>query len=117
MSEENIPVFDQNDIQQNKAIAVLSCFPILFWLPFVACKDSQYAKFFANQGLLLFIFQIALSIAIRILAIIPIIGWILAMVCSLASIVLLVFMILEMVAAGQGQAKEMPIIGGIKILK
>lgn len=117
MSEENIPVFDQNDIQQNKAIAVLSCFPILFWLPFVACKDSQYAKFFANQGLLLLIFEVALSVVMSILAIIPIIGLIFSLLCSLLSIALFVFMILEMVAAGQGQAKEMPIIGGIKIFK
>ena len=55
---ENEVYFDQNDVEQNKTIvlltAVLQIFiGILFFLPLVCCQGSAYGKFYANQGLLL----------------------------------------------------------------
>jgi uncharacterized membrane protein len=77
MSEQNgtMPVaeiFDPADIEKNKTMAGLAYF--IFFLPLLACPDSAFGKFHANQALLLLIVSIAGSI---VLSIIPIIGWLL----------------------------------------
>ena len=95
--------FDQNDIEQNKTVvlltAILQCIGlgILFFLPLVACKDSEYGKFYANQGLLLLIASV-------ICGIIPVVGWI-------AAIAVEVFAIMNAVNAYKGVKKAIPIIG------
>ena len=55
--------FSPEDINKNKAVAIVACFWILFFVPLVAAKDSGFAKFYANQGLILFITGIILSVA------------------------------------------------------
>ena len=106
--------FDPADIQNNKVMAVLAYIGILFLIPLLAAKDSKFARFHANQGLILFLAGIVASIASGILVWIPVIGWLISILLSIA---LLVFMILGIVNAAQGKAKELPLIGGIKILQ
>ncbi len=110
--------FDTQDINDNKVFAVLAYIPILFWLPLVAANGSKFGRFHANQGLLLLILDVALSIATSILSAIlvwiPIVG---AIVISLLGIVTGVvgigLMIYGMVNTGSGKAKELPIVGGM----
>jgi len=83
---------------------------IIFLIPLLAAKDSPFAKFHTNQGLVLFIGAIASSI----IAVIPIIGWIVAPILGLAVTIL---SIIGIVNALGGKAKELPIIGKFKILK
>lgn len=45
--------YTPEDIEKNKTIAGLSYF--LFFLPLIACPESGYAKFHANQSLILLI--------------------------------------------------------------
>ena len=106
--------FTQEDIQNNKVMAVLSYFGILALIPFLAAKESPYAQFHAKQGLTLFIVEIVYSVLSVILAFIPVIGLIVSGVLGLCVFVLA---ILGIVNAVQGQAKELPIIGMIKIFK
>ena len=61
MNEENI-VFNSEDVQSNKVMGILAYFGILFLIPLLAAKDSQYARFHTNQGIVLFIFSVALNI-------------------------------------------------------
>ena len=61
MNEENI-VFNSEDVQNNKVMGILAYFGILFLIPLLAAKDSQYARFHTNQGIVLFIFSVALNI-------------------------------------------------------
>lgn len=103
--------FDQEDIEKNKVIAGLSYLWILFFLPLVACPDSKFGRFHANQALVLFIISTAGSL---VLGIIPILGWILLPFFGIACFV---FMILGMINGFTGKAKELPLIGTIKILK
>lgn len=98
------------DIASNKVMAVLAYLGILFIVPLVAAPNSPYAKFHANQGLLLFLLEIAAGV----LAIIPFVGWIATAIGTVASIV---FFILGIVNAVKGQAKELPIIGKYRIIK
>ncbi len=94
---------DPADVEANKVFAVLSYFWILWLIPLLAAKESKFARFHANQGLILFIASI-------ICGIVPILGWLL-------SIVVLVFAIMGIIAAAQGQAKDLPLIGKIKLIK
>ena len=102
--------YDKKDIEDNKLMGVLAYIGILFLVPLFAAKDSKFAKFHTNQGILLFI----VGVAGAIVGLLPIIGWILAPIISLATLALT---ILGIVNVCQGKAKELPIIGKYKILK
>ena len=114
--------YDPNDIQQTKSIAWLSYFGIFFLIPMLVHKDSPYTKFHVNQGIVFLIFDVAGSIALSIvsavLAFIPLIGWAIASLLSLAfGVLVLVFMIMGIVNAATGKAKPLPLIGKITIYK
>ena len=113
--------FEKNDIEQNKAMAVLSYFGILVLIPIFAAKESKFARFHANQGLLLsiagFIYGIGYSVISTIALAIS--NWLffIPLILGLVSIVFLVFSIIGIVNAAKGNAKELPIIGKIRLLK
>lgn len=114
MAENNnvspeIENFETEDIEKNKTMAGLAY--ILFFLPLIACPDSPYGKFHANQGLLLLIVSIA---GTTILTIIPLIGWVLLPVFGL---VILIFAIMGLVNGFQGKAKRLPLFGKYTIIK
>ena len=102
--------FQAEDITANKTVAAFSVIPILFWLPFVAAKDSAFAKFYANQGLLLLL----ISAVGRLLRRIPLLGGLVSWVISLA---VLICVIAGLYFAFQGQARRLPFIGSIEIIK
>ena len=114
--------YDQNDISSNKAMAILAYLSWLVLIPLFAAKDSKFARFHTNQGLVLAIAEIAYVIVVAILnAIFIFISFRLAAVMStifsIASLAFLVLAILGIVNAANGKAKELPIIGKIKLLK
>jgi len=110
MAQVTAPVFDSQDLQQNKTMAGLAFFGILFFLPLVSCPNSPFGRWAANQGLLVLIASLVASL----INIIPLLGQIIYLVLS---ILIAVFAIISMVAAFQGQAKPVPVIGGITIIK
>lgn len=97
-------------MESNKLMAAISYIWILFLVPLFAAKDDAFARFHANQGLLLFL----ASIALGIIAIIPFIG---AIISAIGGIVTFVFMILGIINALKGEMKPLPLIGGIVIIK
>ncbi len=109
--------YDPQDIANNKAMAVLAYIGFLVLVPLLGAKESKYARFHTNQGLVLFIFEVAVGLISAILGWIPVLGWIIKIVCGLIDVVALVFAILGIVNACKGVCKELPIIGGIKLLK
>ena len=119
--------FDQSDIQQNKIMAILSyicvCSIPLFLIPLLAAKNSKFARFHTNQGLVLWIANIAVSIVMGIISFIigllgvELLSGLVSLISGLISIFFLVLMILGIVNAATGKAKELPIIGKIKLLK
>jgi len=113
--------FEPQDIAQNKVMAVLAYLGPLVLVPILGAKESKFARYHANQGLLLLIASIAWSIVSSILSsIIIAISWRLAFVSSLLSLVSLVFLVLAIIGiinAANGKAKELPIIGKFKLLK
>lgn len=114
--------FDQGDIERNKIMAILAYIGILFLIPLLVAKDSKFAKFHTNQGLVLFIADIAICIVIAIIAVIlafvPVVGPIIAgIVSGVLGLVIFALMIFGIINAATGKAKELPLIGEIRILK
>ena len=103
----------KKDAEDNKIMGVLAYFNILFLVPYLAAKESPFARFHANQGCILFIAEIALSVLSFILLFIPYVGVLLAMLLSLGIFVLTV---LGIVNAIKGEQKELPFIGKFKII-
>lgn len=119
--EENI-VFNTEDVQQNKVFGILAYIGILFLVPLLAARDSQYARFHTNQGIVLYITDIILGIVSGILSAffmwIPFLGTIIsALIGAVIGIFSLVMLILGIVNACSGEPKKLPVIGGITILK
>lgn len=120
-TEDTTDQFDPADIQQNKVMAVLSYIGILVLVPILGAKDSKFARYHANQGLLLLIASATYNIALRIVnAILYAISWRLAFIgtiLSAVSIAFFVLMIIGIVNAANGRAKELPVIGKYRLLK
>lgn len=93
-----------------KTMAALAYFGILFFLPLVVTPDSKFGKYHANQGLLLLILGFALSVVV----IIPILGWLVAFVGWIFE---LVCFIIGLINAINGEEKPLPLIGEITLLK
>lgn len=109
--------YDPEDIKTNTIFAVLSYLGILCIVPVLAAKDSRYARFHANQGVVLFIAQILSNIVFGILGVIPIIKVIAALLAGIVNIIFLVLVIIGIINAVQGKAKQLPIIGTFNIIK
>ena len=114
--------FDPADIASNKAMAILSYFGLLVLIPLLAAKNSRFARFHANQGLIVLIAGVVGTIGQRVLGLvlkyIPYIGGVLAGLIGFAvSAVLLVLTVLGIINAAQGKAKELPVIGKFRLLK
>jgi len=100
--------FTAEDIEKNKVMALLAY--IIFLIPLLAAKDSKFARFHTNQGIILVIGAVIASI----IAVIPIIGWIIA---PILSVIITVLAIIGIINAAGGKAKELPLLGKFKILK
>lgn len=120
--------FSKADIEQNKVMAILSYFGFLVIIPILAAKESKFARYHANQGLILFIAMIGWSIADYILtAILRALLWrsmglweiysLCSTVLNLVYIVFTVLAVIGIVNALNGKAKELPVIGKYKILR
>jgi len=115
---ENITV-DPKDAEDNKIMAILAYLNILVLVPIFAAKESPFARFHANQGLVLLIASIALYFVFFILAmvLIFIIPALVSMIYWILYLGIGVFVVLGIINAVKGEAKELPLIGKIKILK
>ncbi len=111
------------DVQNNKVFAILAYFGILVLVPILAAKESKFARFHANQGLVLCICEVAWGIISYIISYLLAVSfsWALlglwGVISWLVYIGFLVFAIIGIVNAAQGSTKPLPIFGKFKILK
>ena len=98
--------YSPEDISNNKVMSFLSYLWILFIVPLIAAPNSPYAKFHANQGLLLFLFDIVIAIVAMI-----------HVVSAVGGALVLIFRIIGIVNSLKGEAKELPLIGKYRIIK
>lgn len=100
-----------DDVTKGKTVAILSYCTLIGWIIAIILHQSDKTKFGAyhlRQALGLFIFGIGTVIVLMVL------GWILVFLFFLAPIVqigILVFLILGIINAANGQSKPLPLIG------
>lgn len=121
-STDHTGAFHPQDIADNKVMAILSYIGIFVLVPIFGAKNSPFARFHANQGLVLCLTTIAYGFIKGVIrGVLHIFGWFLSSsvgwVLSLVNIVLFVFFIMGIIYAAQGRAKELPIIGRIHLLR
>ena len=116
-TKDSTSEFDPNDIQQNKTMAILAYLSWLVLIPLFAAKESKFARFHCNQGIVLAIAEIIVWVVFGVLSAIPYIGWLFIVLNSLVSLVCLVLAVLGIINAANGKAKELPVVGKIRILK
>ena len=109
--------YEPEDIEKNRIISLFSYLSWLVLIPLIVGKDSKFAKFHVNQGLVLAIAEVLCILIVRILSHIPIIRLIAGIAGSVLGVVFFIFAILGIVNAVNGKAKELPIIGNIKLIK
>ncbi len=81
----------------------------------IVAGDMNASKFHINQAMVIWLGALCVSIASTVISlIIPVLGGI---VGSLGGVAVLVFAILGLVSAVNGEEKPLPVIGAIKILK
>ena len=122
-TQDTTSEYDEQDIKDNKVFAVLAYLGILVLVPIFGASNSKYARFHANQGLVLLIAEVAYGIltamitAIAGLAFGFIFKWMIRALLSFISLGFLAFVIIGIINAVNGKAKQLPLIGSIKILK
>ena len=110
MSDEQKMIPDQADVDKNKVYGVLAY--IIFFIPILVAKDSKFAMYHANQGLILFLAALIVNIAGPI---IPIIGWFI--ILPLGDLAILFLAIMGIIKAANGQMAPLPLIGKFDIIK
>lgn len=110
MDDQVVQPTEQEDAEKNKVMGILAY--IIFFIPLLAAKESKFAMYHANQGLVLFLSAIAVNIAGSI---IPIIGWFI--ILPLGNLAVLVLAVIGIINSAKGEMKPLPLIGGISIIK
>jgi uncharacterized membrane protein len=120
--------FDKSEIESGKGMAILSY--IIALIPFFAEKKNKYVRYHAVQGMNILIVAVAwvvLSTIISNLIYMALCGtslWgclssvsIVGIIINLVSLAIGVLNIIGLVYAATGQAKEVPLLGKVKIIK
>ncbi|MDR2253716.1 MAG: DUF4870 domain-containing protein [Bifidobacteriaceae bacterium] len=115
------------DVEQNKSYAILAYIGPLVLVPILAAKQSPFARYHANQGLVLFIGELAYTVVQSILLALvfnPLWAsgsW--GLYSALTGLLSLVWLfplalaIIGIINAAKGECKPLPVTGNITILK
>jgi uncharacterized membrane protein len=108
--EAKKPVANDKVVEEGKQLAWLSYIGILFLVPLLAKKDNAFCMHHAKQGLVLFIFWIAVFIVGIIIAAVPVIGWVLSpIILGFGSLFIVVLAVIGIIQSVQGNWWEAPI--------
>ena len=106
--------FDPQDIQSNKIMAALAYVGWLILIPLFARRESPFTRFHCNQGLILAFAWLAIVVLRSVSASLHLP---LDFIFSLLSVAVVVFSVIGIINVVQGEAKELPLIGKLRILK
>jgi len=107
--------FTPEDLEKNKTMAALGY--IVFFVPLLMCKDSKAGRYCANQGLILLVLMVLVSILGSIFAAIPLIGWLFTIAANLVSFALFcVGIVCFAQMMTHENAVELPFVGGFRLL-
>jgi uncharacterized membrane protein len=116
-SEDLTKNYDIQDINASKPMGILSYIGILVLVPIFTARESRFAMFHAEQGITLCIGAHIIAFLSIIFGLIPVVGWVFSLLFGLVGLALLVLMIIGIVNAANGQAKQIPVLGKIRLIK
>ncbi len=109
--------YSPEDISSNKFMAIFAYLGILVLIPVFCAKNSPYARFHTNQGAVLAIAEIVTNLVISVLSGFPAIGWLFTLIGGIADVAFLILLVIGIINAVNGKAKELPVIGKIRIIR
>lgn len=119
-TEDRTAQFGQADIAQNRGRAACAYLGVFVLVPLFTAKDSGFARFHANQGLALLVASLAYNVLAGILAAAVFgVAWGLYPVWQAVRFFGMIFPVLAIVGicnAARGKAKELPVIGRLRLL-
>lgn len=110
-------VSNENDVEKNRFVAAFAYFGIFVIVPVIAARESNFAKFHANQGIILLLLEAVFAILGRIFSIIPFMGLLASFVYNIGGLCVFILSIIGLVNVFKGKEKRLPIIGEFDILK
>lgn len=116
--EDKSGQFTNRDKEKNRGVSVLAYIPLLFLVPMLTAQDSPYARFHANQGMVLFICAFALWVVGRIFAFltwIPVLGVIIKVIFLILELTMFAAFIYGLLTSSKGKAMKIPFLGNIII--
>lgn len=122
IAENGIRQADVQDINENKIMAILAYLGILVLAPLLSRPNSKFARFHANQGLLICLLAVSYGFLQMLLSILFYsiswsIGIMMSTVMACGSIVFIVLVIIGIINVVNGEMKELPIIGKYRLIK
>ncbi|MGI6069501.1 MAG: zinc-ribbon domain-containing protein [Blautia sp.] len=121
-NREDTP-FSNDDIQRNKVMAALSYIGAAVLIPLFLVRNSPYTRYHANQGLVLFIAECIYTLIRKSLSALGSASFLLfgfkiaSFFLGALELLFLCLAIMGIVQVCSGQAKPLPLIGKIKIIK
>ncbi len=98
------------DVEENIIYAIIGYIGILFLVPLLAAPKSEFAQYHARQGMVLFIAEVVLYIVAWLFTLLTLgIG---AVLMPIVGILALIWSIIGIVNAANGEMKPLPLIGG-----
>ncbi|MBQ0136233.1 MAG: hypothetical protein KBS43_05820 [Oscillospiraceae bacterium] len=120
-AEDKTAEFDKDDIEKNRAFAILGYFGLLVLIPLIFAPNSKFARFHANQSLVLFVISMTYwFFASCILAIIflssKFFGFLFLLIFLVVSLFLFVMWVQGISNAANGKARNLPFVGTWELL-
>ena len=104
--------------QQKKVLCCLAYFMgLLFFLPLIFYPEDEFAKFHANQSLVILLACIIFSTACGLLGRIPGVGIVFGIVGGVIGVLLVVACIFGILSVVRNEKKKLPVIGLFRIIK
>lgn len=116
-SKDHTMEFDPVDIKENAVVAAVCYITPLFFLPLILRPDSRFARFHANQGLLILIFASILKAIPKCTKYMPVPLFFPTLTSYVLSVVAFGFFLYGFIHALKGEARELPFFGGITLIR
>ena len=104
--------------EAKKGMAVLAYFGLLVLIPLFAAKDDEFVRFHVNQGIALFIVEIAIDIVMQTVGKSGgAVGLLFSILAGIVGFVMFIFAIMGIIHAAKGEYKPLPLIGNCTFVK
>lgn len=109
--------FSKKEIEDGKGMALLSYIGFLVLIPYLGEKKNKYVRFHALEGMNLFIYELILGGLLTFVNIFIPLAFLRSLFSTIVSLICLALSIIGIINVCNDQAKELPVINQMKIIK